>query len=114
MPRTKKPNVVPKSKARQNKRISVPSAIGNLVKTSTPDLQSSFTGDGRVRIRHREYIADVAGSVTFASTAFAVNPGIAATFPCCQLLLLIMRAISSINYAFNLVRKNRLPLVDLS
>jgi len=83
MPRSKskKPNVSPKMKVVQNKRVTVPSAIGNLVKTSTPDLQSSFTGDGRVRIRHREYIADIAGSVAFASTTFVVNPGISASFP---------------------------------
>jgi len=83
MPRnSKKPSVSPKQqRLTQNKRISVPSAIGNLVKTSTPDLQSSFSGDGRVRIRHREYIADIAGSVAFASTTFVVNPGISASFP---------------------------------
>jgi len=83
MPRQSKKPKVPQVKQRlkQNKRISVPSAIGNLVKTSTPELSSSFTGDGRVRIRHREYIADIAGSVAFASTAFALNPGIATTFP---------------------------------
>jgi len=81
MSRSKKPSVVTKPKVKQNKRISVPSAIGNLVKTSTPDLQSSFTGDGRVRIRHREYISDIPGSVAFASTTFVVNPGISATFP---------------------------------
>jgi len=65
----------------QNKRISVPSAIGNLVKTSTPDIRSAFNGDGRVRIRHREYIADVYGSVAFAAVAYAINPGIATSFP---------------------------------
>jgi hypothetical protein len=33
------------------------------------------------RVRHREYIADVAGVVAFGTQTFAVNPGLAATFP---------------------------------
>jgi len=33
------------------------------------------------RVEEDEYIADVNGSVTFATTAFPVNPGQAATFP---------------------------------
>jgi hypothetical protein len=33
------------------------------------------------RVRHREYIADVAGVVAFGTVSYAVNPGIAATFP---------------------------------
>jgi hypothetical protein len=32
-------------------------------------------------VRHREYISDVAGVVGFSTTTYAVNPGIAATFP---------------------------------
>jgi hypothetical protein len=36
---------------------------------------------GGTRIQHREYITDVTGSVGFNLTAYAINPGVAATFP---------------------------------
>jgi len=62
-------------------RVSAPQAMGSRLTTSSPSILSAYTGDGRVRIRHREYIADVAGSVAFAATAYVVNPGIAVTFP---------------------------------
>jgi len=42
---------------------------------------SSRNGDGRVRIRHREYIGDVNGSVAFAQAAYPVQPGLSSTFP---------------------------------
>jgi hypothetical protein len=31
--------------------------------------------------RHREYIADVSSSVSFASTVYSINPGLSSTFP---------------------------------
>ena len=40
-----------------------------------------FSKDGKTVIRHREYIADVSGSVNFAATSYAVNPGVPTTFP---------------------------------
>jgi hypothetical protein len=33
------------------------------------------------RVRHREFVADVAGVVAFGTQSYAVNPGVAATFP---------------------------------
>jgi len=36
---------------------------------------------GGVTIRHREYVADVAGNTTFGVTSFTVQPGLAASFP---------------------------------
>lgn len=38
-------------------------------------------GDLRVRIRHREYIAEATGSAAYAATAYSVNPGVGTTFP---------------------------------
>lgn len=59
-----------------------PVALSRRVRIGMPDVSGSpYAGDGRVRIRHREYLADVAGSVAFANTAFAINPGLAASFP---------------------------------
>jgi len=62
-------------------RVSVPQSIGTKITTSSPSILSAYSGDGRVRVRHREYIADIAGSVAFAATSFVVNPGIVGTFP---------------------------------
>jgi len=41
----------------------------------------SFGGDGSITIRHREFLQDVTSSTAFALTSFALNPGVAATFP---------------------------------
>jgi hypothetical protein len=48
---------------------------------SAPNMTMSSKGLGSVRVRHREYIQDIAGSVNYAVSSFAVNPGVAATFP---------------------------------
>jgi hypothetical protein len=59
-----------------------PLALTRPVRIGVPDVSGSpYVGDGRVRVRHREYLADVAGSVAFAATGFAINPGIATSFP---------------------------------
>jgi len=42
---------------------------------------SAYAGSGRTVIRHREYIAEVVGSISFAATQYAINPGITTTFP---------------------------------
>ena len=73
-------------KARKPKRQpdlveAAPLAIGRQVRTRAPDVSASVGGDGRVRIRHREYIADVLGSVAFAAVSYPVNPGLPTTFP---------------------------------
>lgn len=36
---------------------------------------------GGARIKHREYIGDVNGSVAFTASSYAVNPGVSQTFP---------------------------------
>jgi hypothetical protein len=38
-------------------------------------------GDLRVRVRHREYIGEVLGSVAYAVLSFSINPGLASSFP---------------------------------
>jgi len=68
-------------RATKEGRISVPQSMGTRITTSSPSILSAYSGDGRVRVRHREYIADVAGSVAFAANSYVVNPGIVATFP---------------------------------
>ncbi len=59
-----------------------PVAMMRISRTGVPDVSGSpYVGDGRIRVRHREYLADVAGSVAFAATGYAINPGLATSFP---------------------------------
>lgn len=61
---------------------SVPAAMGSMQTTSRPLIASSTSsGDLRVRVRHREYVADITGSVLFAVQQYSINPGLALLFP---------------------------------
>jgi len=42
---------------------------------------SKYAGDGRVRIRHREYIGVQSNAASFAATSSPINPGQVAMFP---------------------------------
>lgn len=48
-----------------------------------PQLATVKNGssDARIRIRHREYIADVLGSTAFSAVSYSINPGLVSTFP---------------------------------
>jgi len=39
------------------------------------------SSDGRIRVRHREYIADTTVTVAFACTQYQINPGLVQLFP---------------------------------
>jgi len=60
-------------------------AVNSLIKARNPNPNLSFGGSfDEVRIRHREFIADVAtGGIAgqFNNTVFPINPGLASTFP---------------------------------
>jgi hypothetical protein len=43
--------------------------------------RSSSVGDGRIRIRHKEYISEINNSINFSTVSFPINPGMALTFP---------------------------------
>jgi len=92
----KTPSSVSKSKGKKNvnqkKKSSNSKLRGDLksapviqsrtVRTGRPYVSSSdSSGDGRVFIRHREYVSDVFGSVDFAVQGFPINPGIPSLFP---------------------------------
>jgi hypothetical protein len=63
-------------------RITAPVAQTRVMRTGVPKVSgSAYTSDGRVRVQHREYLADVNGSVNFAVTSYSVNPGLSSTFP---------------------------------
>jgi hypothetical protein len=44
-------------------------------------VQSQSVGDGRISVRHREFVADIKGSLAFSAIAFSINPGLYNTFP---------------------------------
>lgn len=61
---------------------SAPVIQSRIVKTGVPRISSSDSAsDGRVRIRHREFLGDVSGSVGFSVSGYPINPGIVTTFP---------------------------------
>jgi len=63
-------------------RSSIGSALTRRFRNDAPSVSGSpFSGDGSIVVRHREYIADVLGSVAYAVTSFSVNPGLSTTFP---------------------------------
>jgi len=60
-------------------RKAAPVATTKIIKTNVPQIKN--TGSN-VRIRHREFINDVLGSVAFSSSqSYIVNPGLVSTFP---------------------------------
>lgn len=71
------------SKYMSNPTPAIPKIVGqgdytvyyNSLATSSQTPQFS-SADGGVRIRHREFIADIAGSSAFALTASPINPGL--------------------------------------
>jgi len=71
-----------KPKNSVSKTVSVPVAKARIEKFLAPKYSMpKQSTDGRVCIRHREYIGDIAGSVNFSSNAYAINPGLPLTFP---------------------------------
>lgn len=59
-----------------------PVAVSQSMGSSRPQISSdSKSGDLRVRVRHREYIKDIAGSVAYAVEQIAINPGLSVMFP---------------------------------
>lgn len=67
-----------KQKTPKSSKKSVPLAQAKVMRVSQPSV---ITSDGRVRIRHREYIQDVSGSIAFSNSSLNINPGLASTFP---------------------------------
>lgn len=61
---------------------SAPLASSRIMRTGVPDISgSAYAGDGRMRVRHREYIKDISGSVAFSASSLSINPGDSSTFP---------------------------------
>jgi len=47
---------------------------------SPPDVKNSVDTGGFI-VRHREYIADILGTIAFTNTTFSINPGLEGSFP---------------------------------
>lgn len=60
--------------------VKAPVATSNVRRNPRPRTQS-LGRSGDIRVRHREYIADLNGSIAFALTSYAVNPGLETLFP---------------------------------
>lgn len=65
----------------RNGFVLAPSAIGGAIRTMPAQYTYKSSGDARIRVHHRELVSDIAGSVNFATTAYALNPGLSAVFP---------------------------------
>jgi len=61
----------------------VPVAQGQLEGGRRPTISGAGARDLRVRVRHREFIADLtgAGASTYSATSFSINPGLPGLFP---------------------------------
>lgn len=76
-----------KKEKKQEKRVrserdSVPLAMSRRERVRAPKIEGSpYSGDGRIRVRHREFIRDVHGSEEFVSTLYQINPGLPTMFP---------------------------------
>lgn len=72
-------NKIVKSRSSSVSRKSAPVASSTVRKVSKPVFANSRSGD--LTVKHREYINEVAGSVSFAVNTLQINPGLAGVFP---------------------------------
>jgi len=107
-PQPKKRNQKPPAQPRQAKLadrsegslLQVPAAFGRRAGSSAPSITgASQNGDLRVRIRHRELVQDITGSVNFAVQALAINPGLVTLFPWMSTIAALFES-----YLFNSLR----------
>lgn len=82
---SKKPQIKTNNNALKNttsRSVTAPVAKAKIDKLTKPKYSMpKQNGDGRVCIKHREYIADIAGSVNFTAVEYPINPGLVNTFP---------------------------------
>jgi hypothetical protein len=63
----------------RSQSVTAPVSMGMVRRSGRPTINRLAAGD--IVVSHREFITDVAGSVAFSNTQFAVNPGLVNTFP---------------------------------
>lgn len=64
---------------RSSLTVSAPTAKSTTRRSGIPRL--NYRNNGDCAIRHREFVSDINGSVGFAVTAIALNPGLNGSFP---------------------------------
>lgn len=76
---------VRKTKGNKKNKASVsaaPVSIGYSVGLPRPVFKTTVSGDGRIRVRHREYIRDILlGDYASDPLTLPINPGMSSTFP---------------------------------
>lgn len=60
---------------------TIPAAYNRKSKTSAPRFSSLPGGDGKILVRHTEFVDVVNASVTFEAKSYPLNPGMGDTFP---------------------------------
>jgi hypothetical protein len=78
-PKANKTARVKPPKSKTDNKVSAPASKGSVSRTNRPNVKGSPNGD--IVIRHREYVADVIGSIDFLAVAYPINPGMPGTFP---------------------------------
>ncbi len=78
------PQIAPNNRALSenysvSQSVSAPQAVGLVRRSARPFVSRAMNGD--IRVSHREYIQDIAGSVAFSNNQLPVNPGLPSTFP---------------------------------
>jgi hypothetical protein len=79
--------------------ITMPSAKTRLIKTTRPSFNNVNRSDGRIIVKHREFVSDVYGSVAFTLDTYPINPGMQITFSWLNLI-----AIQFESYIFKKLR----------
>jgi len=76
-------------------------ATQRVMRNPAPKISTRVSSDGRVRIRHREYITDIFGSVNYNVVSFSVNPGLATTFPWLNIMAVAYESYKFSNLSFH-------------
>jgi len=79
----KRSNIPKGNRPKPDRYDSAPVSRQRTQKMTTPNLSSSmFGGDGRIRVRHREYFSDIVSPNNgFNDTSFSIQPGNSIMFP---------------------------------
>jgi hypothetical protein len=71
-----------RQKKNQNRQMKVKTAnVGKVAVMRNPPPVRKMLKNGNVLIKHQEFLAKIPGSVNFSCNAYAVNPGVPASFP---------------------------------
>jgi hypothetical protein len=64
-----------------DRRLMMPSALGNAVTMAAPSIQGNpYTPGGSIRVKHREFLSDLAGFTAFGLRSWVINPGLGSLF----------------------------------